>query len=108
MKLVVRGMAHDSRTQFKHLWGRYILGFKPWTHCLNCFVTHKAKGVLPTMVDGEYPLDDSFELFICVALDGRIVGIPMFILPYVRGLGVWRQQDQFTACNSQSQMRRRS
>jgi hypothetical protein len=63
MKLVVSGMVHDSRTQFKHLWGRYILGFKPWTHCLNCFVTHKAKGVLPTMVDGEYQLDDSFELF---------------------------------------------
>jgi hypothetical protein len=63
MKLVVRGMTDGSKTTFKHLWGRYILGFKPWTHCLSCFVTKQAKGILPTMVDGEYPLDDSFELF---------------------------------------------
>ena len=63
MKLVVNGMTHGNRTQFKHLWGRYILGFKPWTHCLRCFVTRQAKGILPTMVDGEYLLDDSFELF---------------------------------------------
>jgi hypothetical protein len=63
MKLVVSGLTDGTKTQFKHLWGRYILGFKPWTHCLPCFVTRQAKGILPTMVDGEYPLDDSFELF---------------------------------------------
>jgi hypothetical protein len=45
------------------LWGRYIIGFKPWTHCLKSLVTKKAKEIVPAMTDGEYELDASFELF---------------------------------------------
>jgi hypothetical protein len=56
-------MVQREKTLFKHLWGRYIIGFKPWTHCIGCFVKKEAKGILPNMTDGEYALDDSYELF---------------------------------------------
>ena len=106
MTLIVRGMNHGKKTQFKHLWGRYVLGFKPWTHCMKCFVTRQAKGILPTMVDGEYPLDDSFELFYLCGVGWKdIVGILMFTWPSVLEPEVSRRQDQFMVCNSQSQMR---
>jgi hypothetical protein len=66
MKLIVTGMTHGPKTQFQHLWGRYVLGFKPWTHCVQSFVGKQAKGITPSMVDGEYPLDPSFELlYLC-------------------------------------------
>jgi hypothetical protein len=56
-------MKHGDKTQFKHLWGRYILGFKPSKHCLKCFKSSVAMSVLPTMIDGEYELDPSYEIF---------------------------------------------
>jgi hypothetical protein len=62
MKLIVAGMKPGEQT-FQHLWGRYILGFKPWTHCIQCFSTKQANGIVPTMNDEEYELDDSFGLF---------------------------------------------
>jgi hypothetical protein len=63
MKLVIKGMTNGSKTQFQHLWGRYVLGFKPWTHCLKCFSAKKANEIHPTMVDGEYALESSFDIF---------------------------------------------
>jgi hypothetical protein len=62
MKLIIAGMKPGEQT-FKHLWGRYILGFKAWTYCIQCFEAKQAKAIVPTMSDGQYELDDSFELF---------------------------------------------
>jgi hypothetical protein len=63
MKLIVQGMRHDEKTQFKHLWGRYILGFKPAYHCARSFKSRLATGIKPFMIDGEYELDSAYELF---------------------------------------------
>ena len=52
-----------AETRFQHLWGRYIIGFKPATHCLRSLVTHVAAPVKPRMMDGSFDLDDSYELF---------------------------------------------
>jgi hypothetical protein len=59
MKLVVSGLdAAKDPLRFKHLWGRYVLGIKPWKHCLEGLKTELAKEVLPDMTDGEYELED--------------------------------------------------
>jgi hypothetical protein len=63
MKLTIEGMQHAKRTRFKHLWGRYVLGFKPAHHCLSCFKSRTATAINPRIVDGEYQLDPSYELF---------------------------------------------
>ena len=63
MKLTVSGMKTGDKNQFRNLWGRYILGFRPWKHCIDCFQSKVAKGITPGMVDGEYLLDSSFPLF---------------------------------------------
>lgn len=52
-----------AETRFRHLWGRYIIGFKPATHCLKSFVTRDEVQVRPHMIDGGYELDNSHELF---------------------------------------------
>lgn len=62
MLLTVSGL-NAAPIRFKHLWGRYVLGFKPWNHCLACFETKIASPVTPQMKDGEYPLSDDHGLF---------------------------------------------
>jgi len=65
MKLIVSGL-DAAPIKFKHLWGRYVVGFKPWTHCIQCFESHIAKMVSPTMSDGEYELNDAYPLlYLC-------------------------------------------
>jgi hypothetical protein len=62
MELSVSGT--NSEHKFKHLWGRYILGFKPQRHCIRCFETNKAPDITPEMTDGIYPLrTDLSDLF---------------------------------------------
>jgi hypothetical protein len=63
LKLIVSGMRHSEKPQFKHLWGRYILGFKPAKHCIQCFKSTVAKGIAPNMSNDECELDPSYELF---------------------------------------------
>ncbi|WP_263381619.1 hypothetical protein [Granulicella arctica] len=59
MKLVVSGLDNTrDPLRFRHLWGRYVLGVKPWKHCLEGLKTEVAKDVLPDMKDGEYELED--------------------------------------------------
>ena len=62
MELTVSGLS-QAPIRFKHLWGRYVTGFRPWKHCIGCFESKVAAGITPTMNDGPYPLDDRYELF---------------------------------------------
>jgi hypothetical protein len=62
MELTVAGL-DESAPAFKHLWGRYILGVKPWTHCLHCLVTKDEKQVRPGMRSDTYQLRDDLDLF---------------------------------------------
>jgi hypothetical protein len=44
--------------RFKHLFGRYVYGFKPWTHCDECLVANRATEIHPEMKDGSFDLED--------------------------------------------------
>lgn len=62
MQLIVSGL-DTARPNFKHLWGRYILGFKPRKHCIECFKSKVASDIKPTMKDGTYDLRDDLGDF---------------------------------------------
>jgi hypothetical protein len=62
MQLIVTGL-NGAKPRFKHLWGRYVLGFRPWKHCIGCFESKVAPPITPTMMDGAYDLDDRYDLF---------------------------------------------
>jgi hypothetical protein len=62
MQLIVSGL-DNAPIRFKHLWGRYVLGFRPWKHCIGCFESKKASSINPQMKDGLYDLKDEFGLF---------------------------------------------
>ena len=62
MQLMVSGL-NDAQPTFKHLWGRYILGFKPQKHCLKCFKSKIASEITPQMKDGSYDLKDDLGDF---------------------------------------------
>jgi hypothetical protein len=49
--------------RFQHLWGKYIIGFRPATHCQRSLVIRDEVAVRPKMIDGVYDLDDSYQLF---------------------------------------------
>ena len=59
MRLIVSGLnAAKDPMRFDHLFGRYVFGFRPWTHCNHCFVAKQEGAVRPNMKDGSYPLQD--------------------------------------------------
>ncbi len=60
MQLTVNGRAGAP---FKHLWGRYVTGFRPWKHCIGCLETKQAVEITPKMTDGTYDLRDDLDLF---------------------------------------------
>jgi len=62
VQLIVTGM-DDAVIPFKHLWGRYVLGFRPWKHCIGCFESKVAPAITPAMKDGTYDLENSSDLF---------------------------------------------
>jgi hypothetical protein len=62
MLLQVDGLDR-AQTRFRHLWGSYVLGFKPALHCRKSFWMHDEANVRPGMKDGEYELDDSHAFF---------------------------------------------
>ena len=64
MRLIVSGLnAAKAPLRFHHLFGRYVHGCKPWTHCDRCFVASQARVIQPNMEDGSYELkDDLFYL----------------------------------------------
>jgi hypothetical protein len=62
MLLQIEGL-DKAQTQFRHLWGSYVIGFRPATHCRNTFERHDETQVKPGMADGVYELDDTYELF---------------------------------------------
>lgn len=62
MRLQVEGLG-STKPLFRHLWGKYIVGFRPATHCQRSLVKKDEPAVRPTMIDGVYDLDDSYQLF---------------------------------------------
>ena len=62
MRLQVEGL-DQTGTKFRHLWGSYVIGFRPTTHCRNCFERHDETQVKPGTADGVYELEDTNELF---------------------------------------------
>lgn len=63
MQLTVTGL-NAAPIRFAHLWGRYVYGFRPWTHCIKCFAAKTAKGISPAMTDGEFQLEDKL-FYLC-------------------------------------------
>jgi hypothetical protein len=62
MRLQIEGIA-STKPLFRHLWGKYVIGFRPATHCQRSLVIRDEAQVRPTMIDGTYDLDDSYQLF---------------------------------------------
>lgn len=62
MRLRVEGL-DQAQTRFRHLWGSYVIGFKPALHCRKSFLMHDEASVRPNMKDGEYELDDTHAFF---------------------------------------------
>jgi hypothetical protein len=62
MRLQVDGL-NPVEPRFKHLWGKYIVGFRPATHCQRSLVIKDEVQVRPKMIDGVYDLDDSYQFF---------------------------------------------
>lgn len=62
MQLIVSGL-DAAEPKFKHLWGRYILGFRPQKHCIKCFKTKVARDITPSMKDGTYGLREDVADF---------------------------------------------
>ena len=62
MQLTVAGL-DAAPIRFKHLWGRYVTGFRPWHHCIACFQSRKEAAITPEMQDGTHPLRDDLQLF---------------------------------------------
>ena len=54
MQLTVSGL--EGKTRFTHLWGRYVFGFKPRKHCIQCFKSKVEAVITPQMKDDVYEL----------------------------------------------------
>jgi hypothetical protein len=67
MQLIVSGL-DGAQPTFRHLWGRYIVGFRPWKHCIACFESKVESAIKPGMADGTYPLRDDLDLFYLCAV----------------------------------------
>ena len=57
MKLTVSGL-DAANPKFDHLFGRYVYGFRPWTHCDKCLVANREKAIFPKMLDRSIELED--------------------------------------------------
>jgi hypothetical protein len=64
MQLIVSGLPPlTNPNHFHALFGRYVYGYKPWTHCDNCFVKRQETQINPKMGNGSFHLkDDLFYL----------------------------------------------
>ena len=59
MRLTVSGLPPQTDPDHFHaLFGRYVYGYKPWTHCDKCFVKRQEKRIFPAMKDGTIQLKD--------------------------------------------------
>ncbi len=57
MRMIVSGLNKcQEKRSFKALFGRYVFGFNPWTHCDYCLESRIARKITPKMEDGEYIL----------------------------------------------------
>jgi hypothetical protein len=70
VQLIVSGL-DDASPKFMHLWGRYVLGFKPQNHCIKCFKSKVASQVTPQMKDGSYDLKDDVSDFFYLCAVGQ-------------------------------------
>ena len=62
MEITVAGL-NQASPLFVHLWGRYVLGVRPWKHCQHTFEVKHATSIKPNMQDGTYSLDAEHDLF---------------------------------------------
>lgn len=64
MRLTVSGLPPlTDPNHFHALFGRYVYGYNPWTHCDDCLVKRQEKQINPKMENRSYELhDDLFYL----------------------------------------------
>jgi hypothetical protein len=64
MRLIVSGLPPlTDPNHFHALFGRYVYGYNPWTHCDDCFVKRQEPQINPKMENGSFELhDDLFYL----------------------------------------------
>jgi hypothetical protein len=105
MRLQVEGL-EKAEQKFRHLWGRYIVGFKPATHCIKSFVTRDEKQVRPSMADDGYDLDDTYELFYLCGVGYKERHTPMYIWRCGQEPGAWPPLARSMASDSLFRMRR--
>src|ERR1700722_10485856 len=103
---------NDAQPKFKHLWGRYIHGFKPQKHCLKCFKSKIAYEITPQMKDGPYDLkDDLCDFFYLCGVgqpDSRRAGYDFAANSAPEKDSAWLLSGPCTVSPSQSRMRRQS
>ena len=59
MRLIVSGLPPlTDPNHFHALFGRYVYGYKPWTHCNNCFGKRQESQINPKINDGSFELKD--------------------------------------------------
>ena len=69
--MTVSGMSRcTDKRGFKALFGRYVFGFNPWTHCKDCLESRTAREITPKMEDGKYILGD--HLFYLCAVGQKL------------------------------------
>lgn len=70
MRMIVSGLnACTEKRCFTALFGRYVYGFNPWTHCDRCLKSRYATEINPAMIDRDYVLDDHLFYLCCVGQD---------------------------------------
>ena len=64
MRLIVSGLPPlTDPNHFHALFGRYVYGYTPWTHCDDCFVKRQETQINPKMENRSFELhDDLFYL----------------------------------------------
>jgi hypothetical protein len=62
MRLQIEGL-DSAKPRFRYFWGKYVIGFRPAMHCQQSLVIKDEAQVRPTMIDGVYDLDASYQFF---------------------------------------------
>jgi hypothetical protein len=69
MRLIVSGLPPlADPNHFHALFGRYVYGYKPWTHCDNCFVKRQESHTKSSrsMTNGVKPIKAVLQVFTVV------------------------------------------
>ncbi|MEG9436584.1 hypothetical protein JAO29_10475 [Edaphobacter sp. HDX4] len=72
MYLTATGM-QDATGIYRHLWGFYVRGFKPWHHCFACFYGTQERVIRKDMRDDRYDLPEPTHYFyLCGVASGAV------------------------------------